>query len=86
MKALSIEEAIRQAADTRLRPILMTNITALVGALPLIFTPVRAAKPAAYWGDLVFRRAGRYCAHPLCGAPGLPPAGAFHPIPFSRNP
>ena len=33
-EGLSIEEAIRQAADTRLRPILMTNITALVGLCP----------------------------------------------------
>lgn len=50
----SIEEAIRQAADTRLRPILMTNITALVGALPLIFTPGAGSETRSVLGVTLF--------------------------------
>ena len=53
-EGLSIDEAIRQAADTRLRPILMTNITALVGALPLIFTPGAGSETRAVLGVTLF--------------------------------
>jgi multidrug efflux pump len=53
-EGLSIEDAIRQAADLRLRPILMTNITALVGALPLIFTPGAGSETRAVLGVTLF--------------------------------
>ncbi|HNG60434.1 MAG TPA: efflux RND transporter permease subunit [Cellvibrionaceae bacterium] len=53
-EGLSIEEAIRRAADTRLRPILMTNITALVGALPLIFTPGAGSETRSVLGVTLF--------------------------------
>lgn len=53
-EGLSIDEAIRQAADMRLRPILMTNITALVGALPLIFTPGAGSETRSVLGVTLF--------------------------------
>jgi multidrug efflux pump len=53
-EGLSIDDAIRQAADMRLRPILMTNITALVGALPLIFTPGAGSETRSVLGVTLF--------------------------------
>jgi multidrug efflux pump len=53
-EGLSMDEAIRRAADLRLRPILMTNITALVGALPLIFTPGAGSETRSVLGVTLF--------------------------------
>lgn len=53
-EGLCIDDAIRQAADMRLRPILMTNITALVGALPLIFTPGAGSETRSVLGVTLF--------------------------------
>ena len=52
-EGLSIIEAILEASATRLRPILMTSIATVTGALPLMFCQRRRARPAgrpsAWW-------------------------------------
>ncbi|KFC41866.1 hypothetical protein DK37_30525 [Halomonas sp. SUBG004] len=38
-KTLSVQEAVSQAVQTRLRPIAITTLTTLCGLSPLVFLP-----------------------------------------------
>jgi multidrug efflux pump len=53
-KGLDVDSAIRQAADVRLRPIVMTNITALAGAIPLILTTGAGSETRSVLGITLF--------------------------------
>ena len=46
-RGLTPEEAIREACLLRLRPILMTTLSALLGALPLMLGRARARRCAS---------------------------------------
>ncbi|MDJ0782268.1 MAG: efflux RND transporter permease subunit [Desulfosarcinaceae bacterium] len=52
-QAVSFESAILQAAETRLRPIVMTGITTAAGALPLILSSGAAAETRRVIGIVV---------------------------------
>ena len=45
------EEAIRRASLLRLRPILMTTMAAMLGALPMALRPAPARSSAVRWAS-----------------------------------
>ncbi len=51
---LSIFDAVSQAAERRLRPILMTSLTAIIGALPLIFASGSGYESRQSVGAVIF--------------------------------
>ncbi len=53
-QGLPLDQAIRTAAAVRLRPIIMTNITALAGAVPLILTSGAGAETRNVLGVTLF--------------------------------
>ncbi len=51
-EGLSIRDAILEAAAMRLRPILMTSVATVFGAMPLMWRPAparTAARRSAWW-------------------------------------
>jgi HAE1 family hydrophobic/amphiphilic exporter-1 len=53
-KGLAFEQAVIDASARRLRPILMTSFTAIVGAIPLIFSTGAGSESRIAVGTVVF--------------------------------
>jgi multidrug efflux pump len=53
-RGMALHEAIQTAATQRLRPILMTSLTAAIGALPLVFSSGAGANSRTIIGVVVF--------------------------------
>jgi multidrug efflux pump len=53
-RGLAFEDALEQAARTRLRPILMTGLSTAIGALPLILASGPGAETRRTIGIVVF--------------------------------
>jgi multidrug efflux pump len=53
-RGMALQEAIQAAATQRLRPILMTSLTAAIGALPLVFSSGAGANSRMIIGIVVF--------------------------------
>jgi multidrug efflux pump len=53
-RGMALHEAIQAAATQRLRPILMTSLTAAIGALPLVFSSGAGANSRMIIGVVVF--------------------------------
>ncbi len=53
-RGMALNEAIQMAATQRLRPILMTSLTAAIGALPLVFSSGAGANSRMIIGVVVF--------------------------------
>ncbi len=53
-RGMALQEAIQTAATQRLRPILMTSLTAAIGALPLVFSSGAGANSRMIIGIVVF--------------------------------
>lgn len=53
-RGMALQEAIQAAATQRLRPILMTSLTAAIGALPLVFSSGAGANSRMIIGVVVF--------------------------------
>lgn len=53
-KGKNFDEAILEASESRLRPILMTSLTTAIGSLPLIFTSGAGSETRIAIGIVIF--------------------------------
>ena len=81
-RGFGVREAIEEAARIRLRPIVMTLVSTVLGALPLILASGRAPRPALQWAGWCLAawvlRQSSPCISPqwpISGLPGLPKRG-----------
>ncbi len=81
-----VDTAIRDAANTRLRPVMMTMTAAVLGALPLVYASGAGAEARLALGWVIIGGLGlRDHFHALPAAGRLSPHGAVVEAPLGRN-